>query len=240
MLDFVQNFIYKFLAIQEKLLNRRFGKKLPSVYSNTTSKKVFGLAASLELTSKTEKSKEKLENDLKAILKKYENNPNKLFEYVQKNGTMVYKIPFADKVLAVIKQEEGLICSTNGLKALYLNIILPLLSGKNPVFSCKTEPIFVLRNLPIDNYCMIQHFYKWYAMKLKMPGFDTESQENFQKFLTPTNDDKIKDLSIEEILGLKEAIARDVEAINFIVDMAKTTTGSKNALKKMTAGGASI
>ena len=75
--------------------------------------------------------------------------------------------------------------------------------------------------------------------KLNLPGFNAEAQNNFQKFLH-SDDSDIKLLSVEEILDLKEAIARDVEAINFIVDLAKSTTGSKNALKKMTAGGATV
>ncbi len=142
--------------------------------------------------------------------------------------------------MKIIGYEEGLISETKGIKGLFLNIVIPFIAGDKIILSGKTDVMFVLRNLPIDRYIMIQQFYKWYAMKLDLPGFDAESQENFQKFLSSSNDDKIKELSVEEILGLKEAIARDVEAINFIVDFAKSTSGSKNALKKMTAGGASI
>ncbi len=86
---------------------------------------------------------------------------------------------------------------------------------------------------------MIQQFYKWYAKKLNLPGFEPETQDTLQKFLTSSDED-IKNLSVEEILELKEAIARDVESIDFIVDMAKNTEGSQNALKKMTDGGASV
>ena len=239
MFDFIQKLIYSILAIQEKILRKKLRRNFKPIYSNTTSKRTFGQGTSLELNSQTKKNQFKLENNVKTILKKYENNPQKLLAFIRRSGTKVYKIPFANKILAVIGYEEGFVSSAQGLKALYLNTVIPMLVGEKMKFSFTIEPMFVLRNLPLDNYCMIQQFHKWYAMKLNLPGFDAEAQNNFQKYLH-SNDENIKSLSVEEILGLKEAIARDVEAINFILDFAKSTTGSKNALKKITTGGASV
>ena len=239
MFDFIQKIIYSFLAFQEKMLTKKLSRNFKSVYSNSTSKKVFGQAASLELSSLTNKNKDKLQNDVNTILKKYQNDPEKLLEFVQRSGTKVYRIRFADKILKLINHEEGLLSETSGLNALFLNIILTIVAKEPIKLSLKTEPMFILRDLPLDNYCTIQQFHKWYAMKLKLPGFNPEAQNNFQKFLN-SDDKDISLLSVEEILDLKEAIARDVEAINFIVDLAKSTTGSTNALLKMTAGGANI
>jgi len=239
MFDFIQKFIYSFLALQEKMLTKKLRRNFKSVYSNSTSKKVFGQAASLELNSLTNKNKDKLQNDVNTILKKYQNDPEKLLEFVQRSGTKVYKIKFADKILKLINHEAGFISEICGLSGLFLNIIIPVLTKEPIKLSLKTEPMFVLRDLPLDNYFTIQQFHKWYAMKLKLPGFNPEAQNNFQKFLN-SDDKDISLLSVEEILDLKEAIARDVEAINFIVDLAKSTAGSKNALQKMMAGGANI
>ena len=47
-------------------------------------------------------------------------------------------------------------------------------------------------------------------------------------------------LNAEDIIALKEAIARDVDAINFVENFAKQNEGSQKALKKLTAGGASV
>lgn len=240
MFDFIQKLIYFVLGLQEKILKKRLNKNLKTVYSNTTSKKAFGSAASLEVSAGTQKNKIKLENTVKIILKKYENNPEKLLAFVRRSGTKVYKIPFANKILGIIGFEEGFISSAKGLKGLYLNLVTSIFGERKVKISTTTEPMFVLRTSATDSYLTIQQFHKWYAMKMSMPGFDAESQENFQKFLSPANDKKIKELSIEEIIGLKEAIARDVEAINFTVELAKSTEGAKNALGKMIAGGASV
>lgn len=238
MFDFIQKLIYSFL----NLLENFFGKKLKisseSTYSNTAYKKKFAGGVSLELTAETEKSKIKLKNDVSNILKVYENNPEKLIEFIQKSGTKVYRIPFASKILRLIGYEEGFIVP-EGIKALCINIVIFFLAGEKFQFLFKTEPMFILRTSHIDSYYMIQHFHKWYARKLNLPGFDSESQNNFQKFLN-SNDRNIKSLTVDEMLGLSEAIARDIEAINFIIDFAKSTAGSKNALKKIMAGGASV
>lgn len=239
MFDFIQKIIYSILELQENILSKKLKRNLRATYSNSTSKRVFGQAASLVLTSQTEKNKEKVKDNIELILKKYGNNPENLLEFVEKKGTKVHKIQFADKILGLIGYEEGFISSLKGLKALYLNLCLKTL-GEKVSISLKTEPMFVLRNLSLDSCYFIQQFYKWYGMKYDLPGFDAESQENFQKFLSPSNDNKLKELSVEEILGLKEAIARDVEAINFVVELTKSTIGSKNALKKVTTGGASV
>lgn len=240
MFNFIQNFIYWVLSLQEKILSKKLKRSFKQSYSHSTTKTVFSKGNSLKLTTLTEKNKEKLKNEVEIVLKNNGNDPAKLLEFVEKNGTPVYKIPFANKFLQLINYEEGLIGELKGAKAIYLSLVTSVLSGKGLKIKLTTEPMFVIRNLQIDQYCMIQQFHKWYAMKLNLPGFDAESQENFQKFLDKADDDEIKSLSVDEILGLKEAIARDVEAINFVVSLAKATSGSQSALKKMSTGGASV
>lgn len=240
MLNFIRKLIYFVLALQEKILTKKLRRSLKSSYSGTTSKKEFTQAASLELTSKTEQNKVKLEKEVKNILKECENDPHELLEFVRKNGTKIYKIPFANKVLRLVGYEEGFIIAKKGIKGLYINIIVPILAGEKIKLSLKAEPVFVLDNLEPDGYYIIQYFHKWYAMKLNLPGFDDESQNNFQEFLN-SNNKSVESLSTEEVLGLKEAIARDSEAVSFVINLAKSTLGSKNALGKIIAeGGASV
>lgn len=238
MFDFIQKIIYLLFSIQEKFLSKKLKKTLRRSYSNKTSKRVFGLAASLELTSQTDKNKKKLESNVKTILKKYENNPQKLLDFAERSGTAVHKISYADKILKLIGYEEGLLPEIKGLKALFLCVCINFLSNNKTALSFKTEPMYVLRDLPLEAVFVAQQFYKWYAMKLDMPGFDAQAQENFQKFLSSSADDKIKELSVEEILGLKEAIARDRDAINFIIDFAKVTGGNQTSVEKITTTGA--
>ena len=68
MFEFFQEIMYSFLELQEKVLRKRLSRRYKSVYSKNTTKKVFGKAASLELTSKTEQNKVKLAKVINVIL----------------------------------------------------------------------------------------------------------------------------------------------------------------------------
>lgn len=238
MFNLIHKFIYWFLSVQEKFLMKKVGKNLRTSYSNSTSKVVLGKAASANFSIETEKNKGKLKMGVENILKKYENNPQKLLDFVEKSGTKVYKIPFAKQILKTIGYEVGLIGGLNGISALYINILTTFLANEKIKLSFSTEPMFIFDNSRVDSFTLIQQFHKWYAMKLNLPGFDSKAQENLQKYLNPSN--SVKSLSIEEILGLKEAIARDKEAIDFVINIAKSTECSKSAMQKLITGGASV
>lgn len=222
----------------QKLIEKTVSKKSKRALK-TTSKKTFSEAASFESIGETEKTKAKLENAMQVILKKFGDNPDALLVFVEKNGTEVYRLASADKFLRLIGIEQGFLITQKGFKSFYINTIVAAFAGKKIKLSFEAEPKFILSNKPIDKYFMIQQFYKWYAKKLNLSGFEPETQDKLQKLMSSSDED-IKNLSIEEILELKEAIARDRESIDFIIDMAKNTEGSQNALKKMTDGGASI
>lgn len=224
--------------IIRKFIEKRLSKKLKRS-AKPTSKKTFTSAASFELTGETEKNKAKLDNGIKIILKKFGNNPEMLLNFIEKSGTEVYRLTAANKFLKLVGYEEGFVIAANGLKSLYINTVVAAFANKRIKFSFSTEPKFILDKKPLEPYFMIQQFYKWYAKKLDLPGFEPEAQDILQRFLS-SDKENVKDLSIEEILELKEAIARDVESIDFILDMAKNTEGSQNAMKKMTDGGASV
>ena len=70
-------------------------------------------------------------------------------------------------------------------------------------------------------------------------NFDFDTQRKFKASLF--KEMPITKLSMEEIYSIKEAVARDQEATDFVLEYMKQTDGSKNALNKMqTDDGASI
>ena len=51
----------------------------------------------------------------------------------------------------------------------------------------------------------------------------------------------MKNLSMEDIISIKEAVSRDQEATDFVLQYTKHTEGSKNVMDKLkTEGGANI
>lgn len=228
-----QKAVYLLLALQEKFARKRHAKNLTS-FTNSTSKTVMNNGCSLNLTVKTEENKAKLESNVKAILKNFNNMPEKMLLYIERNGTPVIRHPKASKILDIVREEQGYVRELRGLKAFLLNLLLYKKIG------FRTTPIFLLDEGQLDQYAMIHQFYKWYAMKIDMPGFDSRAQDNFRKFVDEKSYLNLNNLNVDDIIALKEAIARDVDAINFVEDIAKQNEGSQKAMKKLTDGGASV
>lgn len=219
--------------MQEKALTKKLSKHFKASSTNSTSKTVLSSSVTMTLTAETEKNKELVRKNVADIVKSCANNPEKLLEFAKSKGTKVCKIDNADKILNVIKEEEGLITSLEGLEAIYINII----TGSG--FSLKSKPMFVMRNGEIDPYYMAHQFYKWYALQMNLPGFDFMSQKIFKIYLN-SDGALLSNLNLDEMTGLKEAINRDQEATDFALQLAKLREGSKKVLEKMQNDGANI
>ncbi len=233
-MNLLQRVFYFFLQIQEKALTKKLNKHLKTYSSNSTSKTVMSTGVTMTLQAETEKNKELVKKNVTDIVKGCNNDSDKLLAYVESKGTKVIKLDNADKLLYAIKEEEGLVTELKGLEALYINIIT------NSGFSFKSEPMFIMRNGDIDKYYMAHQFYKWYAMKMNLPGFDFISQKLFKIYLN-SDEPILSNLNLDEMVGLKEAINRDQEATNFALEIAKSKEGSKKVLDKMkNDGGANV
>ncbi len=228
-----QKIIYKLLEMQEKSLQKRLAKHLKTSTKNSTSKMVLSNSATLTLSSETEKNIEIVKKNVSDIVKSCDNSPEKLLAYIESKGTKVCYINNADKLLSIIKEEEGLITSLEGLEAIYINSIT------NSGFSLKSKPMFVMRKGEIDFYFLAHQFYRWYALKMELPGFDFMSQKLFKIYLNSDNE-LLSNLNLDEMVGLKEAVRRDKEATDFALSLAREKEGSKKVLDKMKDGGASI
>lgn len=229
----LQKIIYFFLEMQEKALTKKLNKHFKISSTNSTSKTILSSSVTMTLTAETEKNKELVRKNVTDIVNSCANNPEKLLQFVESKGTKVCKIDNADKILNVIKEEEGLITPLEGLEALYINIV----TGSG--FSIKSKPMFVMRNGEIDPYYMAHQFYKWYALQMNLPGFDYMSQKIFKIYLN-SDGALLSNLNLDEMTGLKEAINRDQEATDFALLLAKHREGSKKVLMKMQNDGANI
>ncbi len=232
MRDFIRKITLFILSLQEKFLSKKLAGVMGTTFVNSTSKTVLSKDYTLNFNSETEKNKKKLHDEVALILKEFQNDPDKIIGYIELEGTKVYSLPFVDRILNCIGEEKGFIPEMEGIKALFLNLIL------EKKFSLKTEDMFILEDKNVEPYSLIHQFHKWYAKRLDLPGFDKKAQKNFKKYLRSSKN--IQSLKMEEIKSLKEAIKRDEEAINFVVELAKGSEGSKEALKKITDGGAKI
>ena len=233
-MDIFKKILYSILQIHEKHLTKKLEKHFKSKSSNSTTKTVVSKGVTMTLEAETIKNKELAKKNVIDIINSCNNDPNKLLAFVESKGTKVVKLDNADKIHAVIKEEEGLITELKGLEALFINIIT------ESKISFKSEPVFIMRNGDLDPYYMDHQFYKWYALKMNLPGYDYISQKLFKIYLNST-DTILSELNLDEMLGLKEAINRDQEATTLALEIAKAKEGSKKVLDKIkNDGGANI
>ena len=232
-MNILQKIVYFFLEKQEKTLTKRLSRHLKTSSSNSTSKTVVSKGVTMTLNAETEKNKDLVLKNVSDIIKSCNNDISKLLAFIESKGTKIVRLDNADKILAVIKEEEGLITPLEGIEAFYINLVT------NSGLSLKSKPMFVMRNGQIDPYYMAHQFYKWYALQMKLPGFDFMSQKIFKIYLN-SDGAMLSNLTLDEMTGLKEAIARDQEATTFALDLAKQKEGSKKVLENMQGGGAYI
>jgi len=218
---------YFFLSLREKHLLNSLKKTLKKSYSSKTGKHVLGHGADLTLNSETLKLIEQVRENVSAIVKSTNCDPNALLDYAKAAKTNVFRFNNADKLLNFIMEEEGFICEKQGLDALYLSFIT------ERKFLLKTPAMFVLRPGDIDKFNFLHNFYRWYSYKAGLPGFEYDVQKKFKLSLFDQSNTKIKNLSLEDIIAIKEAVARDQEATDFVLQYTKESDGSKNVLEKL-------
>ena len=236
---FINRIVNYILERRKKRLEHTMNKLKPKTYTTSTTKTHINASETMTLSVETEKILAAMDAEVKNIVKTCLTNPELLLKFVEQQGTPVYKVAYADKILKKIDEEEGFITPMKGFKALYLNFMTGLFAQKKLHLSFKSREMFVLRNGEINIYYMLHQFHKWYGFKKNLPGYDEKAQELFKENLDQMSD--TKEMTVEEILALKEAIARDAQAADFVIQLAKESTGAKKALDKMKKdGGAQI
>lgn len=223
------NFVYK---LQEKKHKNRMEKLNKNILSGNICGKKYIAAhgATLSLNNKNFEEEKVNQKKLENIVEKYINEPEKFFNFIKGAKTPIYKIKLADKILSYIDEQEGFILPQKGFKALYLNLIL------NKKISFKTTEMFVLRNGELNTYAFIYQFYNWYCYKMKLSGYEDKTQKMFKNVFKICETDAIDDLNCEEIINLKSAIQRDIEAINFVKKVVQKFSMAKKNLDKIKQG----
>lgn len=232
---FMKRFSEKFKRFIISLRAKTLSKMIEKSFTNETSKTIISSTETMTLNTKTLKIIETVKQNVTDIVKTTNNNPQKLIEYIEAQGTKVYKIKNAGKVLEKINEHTGLITELHGAKALFINIIT------RQGFGLKTKPLFIISsNKQTDYYLFLREFYLWYSLNMKLPGFDFKTQEKFKIYLKHSQKVTFKGLKYGEMLKIQEAISRDKEANEFVMNLIREKDSNAGAFGKITSGGAEI
>ena len=231
-MNIIKDFVYLILTIQEKLLLKKLHKTI-GVKNGSKIKRFWGNSCLISLNSIAEADKQKMEEELILLLKKFDFNPNEILKYVSNQGTQVFVTDNAKK-LYTIQENEGFFYPQKGIKALCLNLIT---SGK---FSFKTPEMFILSKGEINKYFFIYNFYNWYAFKHGFYGVTPDAQATLNKYLLNPKDENMKKLQLEDIYKLKNAISQDKASIEFVFKLCQQYETSKQALNKLKNDGVNL
>lgn len=225
-----------FMTKIKALLKQNNCNKSEVNYKNSTSKYTLTADCTMELSGKTAEKKKEIHEYLEPIIKKYMDNPEKFIQYIRFKGLKVYTINNSAELLSFIGEEEGFITPLKGIKALLLNIML-FIKGKTKLsLSLSTSEMFIFNPNETEIYTVIRAFYKYCGFKNNLPGYDIKSQALFKKIYGNKNHKRannLNKLSFKEVLACKEALARDLESINYTLKLSLEYEQSKKALKKI-------
>ncbi len=185
------------------------------VFKNSKGKTSVNQAASLQINKVTDNDIKKIEKTAEKIVKKYFGDIEKTVKLLEKKGIRVYRTKFAVKLLGNVNEKQGFITPLKGYKAFYLNFFLGLLCDKKLVFCTKSKEMFVFTTSGIDTFYLASQVYKFVAFEKHLAGFEYEVQEKFKKIYKNPNVKNFNSLTAGDIFALKEAIARDVESVDF-------------------------
>lgn len=226
---FVKRISFTILSWQSNYLQDRLKKK----YGYSPNKSIKG--CTIELKDKEKVNLELLNKEVREILKKCKNEPVKILNFIEEHGTKVYIIKNAKKILNAINENTGLITERSGFNAFIINYLID--NG----FKLKSKSVIIKDSEELSLYYIIHDLHRWCALKNKFPGFEERAQRLLLKINDKNEDKIIAKLSNDDMKKLSQAIARNVQSIDFIGQYTKENEGSKKALKKMqTDGGANI
>ncbi len=213
-------------------------KKIMSKASGKTSKRIITSNDSLLIDSKEISIKDEINAEAKTILKEAIDKPEILVNFIKSKGGRVIKSKYMKFILFLVGEQTGFLPPLKGFKAFSLNILLNILTPAKLRLKLTTPALFALDDKPVNIYLLSHQFHLWLSYVNELPGFDHQTRNNFKTIWDSNVDSiEIKNLSIEEILSLKDAIARDTEALKFVKEMTREFVGQKQSLQKIKQGG---
>jgi len=211
---------------------------LMSGFCGKNSKRFFTSNDSLSINAKQTFIKEEINAEARLILKEAVNNPEVLVSFIKSKGTQVIKSKHMKAILFLLGEQEGFLPPLKGFKAFALAVLLNMVSLTKLNTAFETPALFALDDKPVNIYFLSHQFHLWLSYINELPGFDENTRKNFKNIWDSNADSmEVGKLSIEEIVSLKDAITRDVEALKFVKEMTREFVGQKNSLKKIQQSG---
>lgn len=228
--------INKFL-FRKKVKQAEYNEQLVKNISRKGIKDCFTGDDTLTFSGKQQLIVEDINKQARLLIKNAIEQPELLIDFVSSKGTLIVKSRHMDKTLRLFGQKPGFIPPMSGIKALFFILIINMFSQVKLDIGLKTPALFALKDEPLNIYTLSHQFHLWLSYINDLPGFEEKTIKNFRNFWDDGADSRdISYLSVDDMLSLKDIIARELEALNFVKEMARELVGQKTSLEKLRAG----
>ncbi|MGD9580486.1 MAG: hypothetical protein AB7V50_03880 [Vampirovibrionia bacterium] len=213
-------------------------KLVPKKATTITGKKLQPLSFdSLRLLGSRKKDMEEINRDASHLVKEHLNNVRGLLEFIERRGTKVIAHKNADKVIKLFGEIEGFIPPVKGIRAKLLTLALKIIGAWDDPLTDETPPLFVFGEKEPPMGYMVHQIHHWLSFNKGLPGYTEETMNNFKKIFDPSfGVEDVMRMSKQEIIELREAIARDQEALDFVQKMAAEIFKPQDVLKGIKEG----
>lgn len=212
---------------------RKFGPKRAGIDSRKVKQLSFD---SLRLIGNKQKKLDEINEHASELVKGHLDNVPGLLEFIENRGTRVIIHKHADKVVRFWGEIEGFLPPMSGFKARLILMSLKMIGAWPDSVRKETPALFVFGEEPTMGY-MVHQIHHWLSFNNGLPGYTEETMNNFKKIFDPSfGVEDVKRMSKEEIISLREAIARDQEALDFVQKMAQEIFKPQDVLKGIKDG----
>lgn len=204
------------------------------------------------LVAETHRQAQEIAESAKATVRQFYREPKQLAVFIERHQTPVYVLKnplLANLCLLLLGFEPGFIPPSTTRRFQRLTALLrspllrPLLGRQSDKHHCHFEHgVFVVPpNLFTVGYLSHQ-LHHWLAFRSGMHGYNERAQRLYKKFWNEQNGQlgpEVTNMSMEDVLALKAAINRDLEALQFLQQVASEILIPAKQAKRFAQGSTS-
>jgi hypothetical protein len=196
---------------------------------------------SFRLVAETRRQVEAISQHALEMVKQHFKSPDELSQSIENKGTGVYLLQgaFVTKLaLFCLGFEPGFIPPSSSKRYQWLKQILMQLESKPHCHFDKG--VFVLVQPLYTVAYMAHQLHHWMAYCSGLPGYNLQSQQLYKSFWEKDKGQmsfqKAEKLTVEEIVQLRDAIHRDLDAMKFMYQLIQEIFAPANRAKQLNTG----
>lgn len=192
---------------------------------------------SLMLMGGKQKQLDEITENASHLVKDYLNDTRGLLEFIENRGTTVIAKKNADKVIRFFGEIEGFIPPMKGIKGRLMMLGFKFIGAWDESIPDESPPLFVFGTEEPPMGYLVHQLHHWLSYNNGLPGYTETTMNNFKKIFDPSfGMHDVQRMTKEEIVELREAIARDQEALKFVEKMAQEIFKPQDVLKGIKEG----